>query len=140
MAGKKKEKKSEPEVKEKKKRNIKANKRRGNQYEQKIAKELRELGFEGCVTSRSESKAMDDQKVDIIDKNSELPIWIQLKKTLKYPNYLAIEADCPLKDKPFVLFWDVQRATESTFRSEGELVIMRKEYFYELLKLWKQLK
>lgn len=74
MVEKKKEKKSEPEVKEKKKRNIKANKRRGNQYEQKIAKELRELGFEGCVTSRSESKSMDDQKVDIIDKNNELPV------------------------------------------------------------------
>jgi hypothetical protein len=55
------------EVKEKKKRNIKNNKRRGSDYERQIAKELRELGYTEVVTSRSESKAMDDAKIDLID-------------------------------------------------------------------------
>lgn len=108
MAGKKKEKInkteiSNNEVKQKKKRNIKANKRRGSDYERKIAKELREMGYESVVTSRSESKSIDDAKVDLIDKNNELPCYFQLKRVMKYPNYLAIDKECGLKDKPLVL-------------------------------------
>jgi Holliday junction resolvase len=92
------------EVKEKKKRNLKRNRARGNAYECKIAKELRELGYPGIVTSRSESKAMDNAKVDLIDTENKLPINCQIKATIKYPNYLEIKKACPLKDKPFVLF------------------------------------
>jgi len=107
MAGKKKEKQiktTNSEVKEKKKRNIKANKRRGSDYERQIAKELRELGYTNIVTSRSESKAMDDAKVDLIDKSNLMPCYIQLKRTIKYPNFIEIEKACPLKDKPMCLF------------------------------------
>ena len=88
---------------EKKKRNIKNSRRRGAQYEQLIAKELRELGFEGVVTSRAESKSMDDNKIDLVDKNNQLPCYIQLKKTGNTPNYFDIEKACTLKDKPFVI-------------------------------------
>ena len=41
--------------------------RKGNTYERKIAKELQELGYTGVVTSRSESKKMDDNIFDMID-------------------------------------------------------------------------
>ena len=121
------------EVKEKKKRNLKANRRRGNDFERKIAKELNELGFD-VVTSRSESKAMDNAKIDLIDRSNTIPCNFQLKKTIKYPNFLEIEKSCPIKDKPLALIWDVQRATDSTFRSDGTVVIIRKEFFYELIK------
>ena len=121
------------EVKEKKKRNLKANRRRGNDFERKIAKELNELGF-NVVTSRSESKAMDNAKIDLIDKSNMIPCNLQLKRTIKYPNFLEIEKLCPIKDKPLCLIWDIQRATESTFRSDGTVVVMRKEFFYELIK------
>jgi Holliday junction resolvase len=84
-------------------RNLKNNRRRGNSYEVKIAKELRELGFTGVVTSRSESKAMDDKKVDFIDTENKLPVYLQAKKTIQTPNYLKIQSECPLKDKPFVI-------------------------------------
>lgn len=93
-----------PEIKEKKKRNIKNNKRRGSDYERQIAKELREIGFTGVVTSRSESKAMDDMKVDLIDKENQLPFHAQIKRCIKYPNYIEIRKSCPLTDKEFVLF------------------------------------
>ena len=92
---------SEPE---KKKRNLKRNRARGNAYECKIAKELRELGYPGIVTSRSESKAMDDKKVDLIDKEDRLPFYAQIKRCIKYPNYIEIRKSCPLTDKEFVLF------------------------------------
>ena len=44
----------------KKKRSNKYSKTKGNAYETKIAKELRELGFSGVVTARSESKSTDE--------------------------------------------------------------------------------
>lgn len=62
----------------KKKRNT--NRNRGNSYECVICKELRELGFD-VVTSRSESKNLDNAKVDVFDKEGILPS-IQIKKTL----------------------------------------------------------
>lgn len=85
-------------------RNIKRSRARGIEYEQRIAKELRDLGFINIVTSRAESKIMDDNKIDLIDKDNKLPCYIQLKRTQKCPNYFAIEEQCPLKDKPFVIF------------------------------------
>ena len=51
----------------KRKRNPKNSRSRGNAYERRIAQELRDLGFTGVVTSRSESKRMDNAKVDLID-------------------------------------------------------------------------
>lgn len=89
---------------ERKRRNLANNRRRGNTYETTIAKELRELCCPGVVTSRSESKAMDDKKVDLIDTEGKLPFYVQLKRTIKTPDYFAIRSECPLKDKPFVLY------------------------------------
>ena len=77
---------------------------------------------------------MDNAKIDLIDKSNTLPCNLQLKRTIKYPNFLEIEKLCPIKDKPLCLIWDIQRATESTFRSDGTVVVMRKEFFYELIK------
>lgn len=97
-------KKQSKESKEKKQRNLKNNRRRGNTYETKIAKELRELGFDEVKTSRSESKSMDDKKVDLVDPTGKLPFYPQIKKTINTPDYFGIRKACPLKDKPFVLF------------------------------------
>lgn len=91
------------ETKEKKKRNIKANKRRGSEYERQIAKELRELGYD-VRTAREQSKALDDQKIDLVDMRGDLPFYAQIKRCIKYPNYIDIRKSCPLKDKEFVLF------------------------------------
>ena len=86
-----------------KRRSGKYSKTKGSNYERKIAKELQELGFTGVVTSRSESKKMDDQKVDLIDTDGRLPISIQLKCTQVTPSYFKIQEDCPIKDKPFCI-------------------------------------
>lgn len=97
-------KKQNSELKEKRKRSLKNNRRRGNTYETKIAKELRELGYDQVVTSRSESKSMDDKKIDLIDPTQKLPFYPQIKKTINTPDYFGIRKACPLKDKPFVVF------------------------------------
>lgn len=119
---------------EKKKRNLKRNRTRGHDYERLIANELRELGFTGVVTSRSESKKMDDCKVDLMDPEGKLFFYPQLKTTINTPDYFGISKECPLKDKPFVIFWKKVKPTESTFRSEGEIIMMPKTFFYDLIK------
>lgn len=83
----------------------KQNKQRGSNFERQIAKELRELGFQGCVTSRSESKSVDDNKVDIIDKNKELPfdMQIQTKKTSSTPSYFGIREQSTVNNDTFVI-------------------------------------
>lgn len=121
-----------------KKRNLKNNRRRGNSYEVKIAKELREL-FPTIKTTRSESKNLDNKKVDFVD-DGEMFFYLQAKKMIQTPNYLKIASECPLKDKPFVILWDSQKATESTFRSQGEVCMMSKTFFYELIKVYKEWK
>ena len=70
----------------KKKRSKSYSRTKGHSYETKIAKEFRELGYTGVVTSRSESKSMDDKKVDLIDTEGKLPYYVQLKKTQNTPS------------------------------------------------------
>lgn len=89
---------------EKKQRNLKRNRTRGHDYERLIANELRKLGFPGVVTSRSESKKMDDSKIDLMDPENKLFFYPQLKATINTPDYFGIAKECPFKDKPFVIF------------------------------------
>lgn len=102
---KKNEQKKSSDVSEKqqksRKRSASYSKTKGNRYEQQIAKELRELGFSGVKTSRSESKTVDNNKVDIIDTENRLPIQIQLKKTQNIPNYFKIRDESTVNPEDF---------------------------------------
>lgn len=122
------------EQKPKKKRNGAYNKRRGNSYETKIAKELRDLGFTGVVTSRSESKQADNNKVDLVDTEGKLPFYPQLKRTINTPQYFKIREESTVDPQKFVLFWNKQEAKETNICSIGECVILDKNFFYELIK------
>lgn len=111
-------------------------KHKGNNYELKIAKELKDCGFMNVVTSRSESKHTDDNKIDLIDLDGKLPINIQCKCTKNTPNYFNISEACTDKSKPFVVFWNKQEVKEgqTNMSSKGEVVMVDKEFFYKLLK------
>jgi len=78
------------------------NKNRGSEYERRIAKELTDLGFD-VVTSRSESKSMDANKVDLIDRSNKCPVKIQLKRTSATPNYFKIREESTIPNKEFAL-------------------------------------
>lgn len=114
----------------------KTNRRRGNNYELQIVKELKDLGFECVVTSRSESKAKDNDKVDIIDKCSQLPfnIQIQIKKTAATPNYFKIRESSTVENETFVIIWNKQKRAKVNMVSEGESVILDKKLFYKLIE------
>ena len=107
---------------------------KGHSYETKIAKELRELGFTGVVTSRSESKSMDDNKVDLIDTDNKLPCAIQLKCTQSIPSYFKIRSESTVNPDDFVIIWSKQEKREVNIVSVGEAVIMDKSLFYKLIK------
>lgn len=113
------------------KRSMKASqsKRKGNGYELKIIHELTDLGFEGLKSSRSESKNLDNAKIDIADTLGVLDCYIQCKRTKNSPNIEAISEACPLKDKPLIIFWN----KENDRQQNNEYVYMPKEYFYKLI-------
>lgn len=114
----------------------KTNRRRGNNYELQIVKELKDLGFECVVTSRSESKSKDNDKVDIIDKCGQLPfdIQIQIKKTASTPSYFKIRESSSVDNESFVIVWNKQKRAKVNMVSEGEAVILDKNLFYKLIK------
>jgi len=125
---------SEPQ----KKRNGSYSKNKGNRYEQKIARELREIGFTGVKTSRTESKEADNNKIDIVDTNKQLPVNIQLKKTQSIPSYFKIREESTVDPKTFCIIWAKQEKKEKNICTVGEVVMLDKEFFYELLKTYNE--
>jgi len=98
--------KCDDEIAKTKRKSGKYSKRKGSNYENEIARELREVCCPGVVTSRSESKRMDDKKVDLVDTEGKLPFYVQLKKTKATPNYFKIREESGLTAKPFCLIWN----------------------------------
>lgn len=113
----------------------KNNRRKGHDYERKIVKELKEL-FENdkICTSRSESKSLDDAKIDIADLDNVLPCYFQLKSTLNIPNIPLLNEQVGLKDKPFCILWNAREKVNTNQKSRGEFAIITKEFLYKLIK------
>lgn len=105
------------------------NKKKGSKYELDIIHQLTDLGFKGLKSSRSESKNLDNAKIDIAETEDRLSCYIQCKATANTPNIEGITEECPLKDRPLVIFWKKQKVNEK----QPEFVMLPKEYFYKLL-------
>lgn len=108
----------------------KQSKRKGNNFELQIIKELTDMGYEGLKSSRSESKLLDNCKIDVADTQNVLDFYIQCKKTKNTPNVESIMDECPMKDKPLAIFWHKEEASTNY----KDFVIIPKNYFYTLLK------
>lgn len=126
----------QPQQKPRKKHSSAYSRNKGSRYEQQIVKELKEIGFPGCKTSRSESKTTDDNKVDIIDTENKLPCFIQIKKTQSTPSYFTIRSQSTVDPQKFCIIWNKQERKEVNICSKGECVIIDKTFFYELLKAY----
>lgn len=113
----------------------KRNKNRGKKYELKIIKELKEVtGDNDLCSSRSESRALDNAKIDIFDTNNTLPCYIQCKATQATPNVHKICQEVGKTDKPLVIVWGKQEMRNSNQITVGEYCLMPKNFFYELIK------
>ena len=113
------------------------NRKRGHSYETKIVRELKEITRdEDLCTSRSESKKLDDMKIDIADTNNVLPFYCQIKATQAIPAIKKINEEVGKKDKPLVIFWNAQEARDKKQISVGEYCILPKTLFYTLLQIY----
>lgn len=102
------------------------NRNKGNNYERQIAKEMRLLGFENCATSRYVSREQDDKKVDLCYTQ---PFNIQCKSVERL-SYFSILKEMPEDENYNVIFNKKKR--------QGEIVVMWKEDFYELVNILKK--
>lgn len=134
MAKKKQEASLNTEKQKSKRRSGSYARKKGNNYELKIIKELNELyDTESFVSSRSESKRLDDAGIDIVDRENIIPFYVQCKNTQAIPSVDLIKA-CKRQDKPLVIFWNKQIKKEINCISGGEFILLTKELFYKLLK------
>lgn len=113
----------------------KKSKTKGNAFELEIVHKLRDVGFSGCVSSRSQDKAADANKIDIVDMNKELPVNIQSKYTQNMPNYFDIRDACSDKSKPFCICW--KKAGKNGESVRGQVAVIPISFFYELLEMCK---
>lgn len=110
----------------------KRSKQKGSKLELDIIHKLNEIGY-NTVSSRSNSKMLDNSKVDIDDLDGNLPILIQAKCTQQVPSYFKIREECPIKDKPFTVVWKKQEKDGSN--SPGTVAIIPIEVLYDYLTL-----
>lgn len=110
----------------------KKSKNKGAGFEADVVNALKEIGYEGCCRAAGESKKVDNNKIDIIDTNGELPVNIQCKHTANLPNYFNIKDACTDKSKPFCLLW--KKSPEPGGISRGSVAVIPLDYFYQLIK------
>lgn len=91
-------------------------------------------GDNEICTSRSESKKLDNCKIDIADPNNVLPCYFQLKATQNTPSIKNINEEVGKKDKPLCILWNAQEKREVNQISVGEYAIIPKQFFYSLLQ------
>tara|TARA_R110002020_G_scaffold85441_4_gene210918 strand:+ start:2981 stop:3349 length:369 start_codon:yes stop_codon:yes gene_type:complete len=110
------------------------NRTAGNNYERFCVKRLKENGVLDVVTSRAESRNMDNRGVDIFGPS--IPYHIQCKNTIKDVKYhdLLTEERLPT-DKPLIIFHKRTEKRGKVFRQVGEYVIMKYETFNTLCEV-----
>lgn len=110
----------------------KRSKQKGSKLELDVIHKLNEIGY-NTVSSRSNSKLLDNSKVDIDDLDNNLAVYIQCKHTLATPPYFKIAEECPLKDKYFTVIWKKQ--DKDGGQSPGTVAIVPVDLLYDYLKL-----
>lgn len=107
------------------------NRRKGNAFELKVIHDLNNIGF-NVVSSRSESKNKDNQKIDVFDVDNTLPTNIQIKYCNTTPNYFSIRDACGDKSLPFSIVW--KKSTNDGKNSPGIIAMIPYNFFLELLE------
>lgn len=112
----------------------KKNRRRGHAEETRAVRKLKEITKDDALcTSRSESKNLDDKKIDIADPNNILPFYCQIKATQQMPQVKKLNAEVGLKDKPLAILWNAQEMKDKKQVSVGRYWIIPEDLFYNLL-------
>jgi hypothetical protein len=107
------------------------NRTAGHNFERQIVQELKILGFPEAVTSRAESKNMDDKGVDICNTPG---YQFQCKNMKLIPNYHKILSEMPGNSQINILVHRKTKKSKSRFITEGDYIVLKKEDFYILLE------
>jgi lipopolysaccharide export system protein LptA len=105
------------------------NRNAGHSFELEVIKDLKEW-YPDAVSSRSESRNLDNQKVDICYTGD---IHIQCKNTTIKPDYHKIINQMP-SDKKRVIVHKLTKKVSKNFVKQGQYVIMKYEDFLDILK------
>jgi hypothetical protein len=97
---------------------------KGANYELATIKRWHGLGWEQAVSSRSESRRLDDKGVDICYLN---PFNVQCKSWERAPSYHDVLASMPKDGNYNVLFHKKNR--------RGTVVVLTEEDFFKIVKL-----
>lgn len=124
---------------EEKSKRAKRNRTAGHNYERKIASLYREAGYLDAVTTRQESRSLDNCKVDI----ARVPFYPQCKygyKTMSVNGYIALlkEIDTLLKDHGDMEELPIVIHHRRGLAKFNDLVIMSREHYFEILKQLKK--
>jgi hypothetical protein len=117
------------------------NKNAGSSYERLIVNELKELGYD-VVTSRAESRNMDNKKVDVFSPlgvENSFPYYVQCKISKNNPNYDEILKEMPKDRVPVIFHRKVSKATKN-FMANGDYVILQKSDFYDIVNYIRDLR
>ena len=123
------------------KTNGKRNRAAGHGYELKIIKELKELVpvFKDAVSSRSESRNLDDKGVDIANTPG---YSVQCKNSKTNPNYVELLNDLnnvgSLRGTIKVILHKKTKKAKANFIPVGEYALLTKQDFYNLVRLVEQ--
>lgn len=98
---------------------------KGHTFERKLMKMFQELGWTKCRTSRNESRARDDQKVDLCHT---APFNIQAKAVEKLGSMHDILSSMPKEPDNFNIVWHKRN-------NKGSVVSMSESDFLKILNL-----
>lgn len=97
---------------------------KGNKYELAIASFFRNLGWTECVTSRSESKRLDDVGIDLCYTH---PFNVQTKALERTPPYHVLLQTMPKKHDQINLVFHKRN-------NKGTVVVMDLDAFEHIVK------
>jgi hypothetical protein len=118
----------------------KRNRRAGHEFERELAEFFRELGFPHVVTSRSESRSRDDQKVDLINKDErkhgQFVFNVQAKNAIGHVKYAKLISEMPTDPGVInVVFHKQVERVGDRFLPRGKFVTMEMKDFEAMVKL-----
>lgn len=110
------------------------NKQRGNKYELECITALQPYYKDKLYSTRSQSRNLDNAKVDITNSGLTLNINYQVKTTSINPNYLEILDSMPTDDKPNVVINRRTKKAARNFVNQGDLVVMSLQDYLKFLE------
>jgi len=111
------------------------NRTAGHDWERESAKKLEHIGFKDVVTSRFESKSLDNAKVDLTRKfGNRLPINIQCKSSSKAFSLGEVLEEMPKDKKINVVFLEQTKKAKKYFVKHKEYAVLSLDDFLKLIK------